>query len=221
MPKKYDKIIFLDIDGVLNSENWYKKRYVMPEFKEYLDNKKHMSDIQHDAWEFDPDAVARLNKIIKETGAKIVVSSVWRNMPNIKDILKDVGIIGEVVGITPTIWDLKHGKSNIEIKSHVPRGIEIQEWIYANYKEYSDREDLKYVMIDDDCDIYPSCYFVNTSWRTGLTDELAQKAIDILNVCSHDNIRTEIETNVFPYGDSINVDYCSDCGKRVNTRSIN
>ena len=57
------KVIFLDIDGVMNCRRSVK------------------ADIANDRRpysSFDPDCVNALNQIIKETDAVIVVSSVWR-----------------------------------------------------------------------------------------------------------------------------------------------
>ncbi|WP_158447885.1 HAD domain-containing protein [Aquimarina longa] len=52
------KIIFLDIDGVLNSDTWEKSdEYINGEYPEKM---------------FDPNTVNLLNKIISETESKIV-----------------------------------------------------------------------------------------------------------------------------------------------------
>ena len=56
------KIIFLDIDGVLNSDIYYRK--VDRSVKDWT--------------RFDPKAVELINKLIDEFSAKIVVSSTWR-----------------------------------------------------------------------------------------------------------------------------------------------
>lgn len=62
------KYLFLDIDGVLNHEDWYKNKIdqYRNDFKEW--------------WEacFDPECVARVNHILDVTGARLVVSSSWR-----------------------------------------------------------------------------------------------------------------------------------------------
>ena len=53
------KVIFLDIDGVLNSQDWYIYR---------RDNVAMDSvNAQYPFYEFDPRAVERLNRIIKES----------------------------------------------------------------------------------------------------------------------------------------------------------
>ena len=66
---KITKVIFLDIDGVLNTER---------KAKEVYDNNNLDS---HDEFGrlFDENALYWLNKIIDETGAEIVISSSWRN----------------------------------------------------------------------------------------------------------------------------------------------
>ena len=56
------KIIFLDIDGVLNSETYDKNRT---------------------AGAIDPECAKRLNRIIKETNADIVISSSWKLSPSL------------------------------------------------------------------------------------------------------------------------------------------
>ncbi|MBR6657666.1 MAG: hypothetical protein IKL18_05810 [Oscillospiraceae bacterium] len=56
------KIIFLDIDGVLNSDSW---------------NQKHENEIKNGIL-VDEEKVKILSKLIKTTGAKIVLHSGWR-----------------------------------------------------------------------------------------------------------------------------------------------
>lgn len=73
------KIIFLDIDGVLNHEDFYRERFE----KRYDDGA-----IEHPYSEIDPKTVQRLNKIIEETGANIVISSTWRHSGYINSSVK-------------------------------------------------------------------------------------------------------------------------------------
>ena len=56
------KIIFLDIDGVLNSDSW---------------NQKHENEIKNGIL-VDEEKVEILSKLIKTTGAKVVLHSGWR-----------------------------------------------------------------------------------------------------------------------------------------------
>jgi len=77
------KIIFLDIDGVLNCE---------------------IDDIQNEFEDISKRCVKMLNTIIKETDAKVVISSVWRNnrtVDQLQELLEKYGFEGEVVSKTP------------------------------------------------------------------------------------------------------------------------
>lgn len=57
------RVLFLDIDGVLNSEAWYRARPDGP---------------WSESREFDPEAVWILHAIVAMTGCEIVISSSWR-----------------------------------------------------------------------------------------------------------------------------------------------
>lgn len=63
MEKCEVKIIFLDIDGVLNSDSILSE-YIPEIDGEYYPYQKHLVD--------------NLNNVLTSTGAKIVVSSTWR-----------------------------------------------------------------------------------------------------------------------------------------------
>lgn len=163
------KILFLDIDGVLNHDSWFKS-------KEY---KKCSSDWRVSM--FDPACVSRVNKILQETGARLVVSSSWRDMSDLPDIFKRIGL--------PTNFDVTPFADNVfnlnplqemfgEEDIRYWRGSEIQ-W----YLDHNVTEDYTYCILDDDHDMLPKQleYFVSTSNPYGLTDKLMYKAIDILN----------------------------------------
>lgn len=155
------KIVFLDIDGVLNSDDWYKSG----EAKKAYEKTKIVSD-----YHFDPNAWKLVEKLLIETGAKIVLSSSWRNY-NLEATLNDFkGTNFEVlnkyiVGITPRSA-LRH------------RGNEIKTFI-----ETTDIKIDKYVIIDDDTDFNTEQlpYFVRTDWFHGITEENYKKAKKILN----------------------------------------
>jgi hypothetical protein len=120
------KIIFLDVDGVLNWAGT-KERY-----RGYIG--------------IDPTRVDRFNQIIDAySDAKIVVSSTWRKgvhgayeagRDGIAAVLAKHGVRGEVIDITP-------------IHSHgwKTRGGEIREWL----EDHAD-EVTTYVILDDDTD---------------------------------------------------------------------
>ena len=136
------KIIFLDIDGVLNNydtltdENWNERK-----------------------WE--PNLVEMLKRIIKETGAEIVLSSTWRRIESYCDIIKNDMKIN-YIGKTPVLWK--------------KRGIEIQTWLDENPGVE------KFVILDDDSDmVHLMDHLLQTDGEFGLTEEIADEAIEMLN----------------------------------------
>jgi hypothetical protein len=162
-----NKIIFLDIDGVLNVIPQGRDKYGAIFHKHFVEN---------------------LEQIIDETDAKIVISSSWRHdgLQAMKDMWRDRNLPGEVIDITK----FTASEYIVELYSDLPkgteRGYEIQEWIHVNKPD-------KYVILDDDKDML-TCQmgnFVQTYKNMthtgyvdlgyGLTKECAQRAIDILN----------------------------------------
>jgi len=161
------KLIFLDIDGVLNciSQGHDKHGGI---FHEHL--------------------VDNLRKIVDETDAKIVISSTWRysGLQAMRDMWSDRGYPGDVIGITidsVQIVDL----GICEFYDLVDRGHEIQHWL-------DNHDDIdSYVILDDDNDMLDSQRgnFVRTSNNPthpgmidigyGLTEICANEAIKILN----------------------------------------
>lgn len=159
------KIIFLDFDGVLNCEEWYVQR---TESTEEINSK-------YPFYEFSPKLVANLNLIVRETRAKVVISSSWRtgrSKEELQEMLEKVGFEGEVIGKTVNLGVVSGFDYTI------PRGCEIEHWIdsHGTFKIEN------YVILDDDDDMLyeQRNNFVNTSWRTGLDEEATQKAIGIL-----------------------------------------
>lgn len=156
------KVIFLDIDGVLNHEQFYIKRAESAktgtnEFQSYPLS------------QFDPESVANLNYITEQTGAKLIISSSWRFDSDIKDIFKKVGITAPVYGITPSLRE-KYG--------YLCRGKEIDLYLSRH------PEITRYVILDDDSDMEPHQmpYFIQTdAYSDGLNKDLSEKAISILN----------------------------------------
>lgn len=164
-----EKIIFLDIDGVLNHRSYYEregwqdalaKKYGWPQ-----------SDI-------DSETVKILNRIISETGAKVVISSTWRlGHPPVKmqQLLELRGFVGTVIGATGTAR-----------QEWAVRGNEIMAWQIENADKLPNkygRYFTNYVILDDDNDmlLWQQDYFINTTSKYGLTNELADRAIEILN----------------------------------------
>lgn len=159
------KVIFLDIDGVLN---------VIPE--------------DHDEFggTFHTRFVDNLRRIIEETGAKIVISSSWRfgGLERMKKMWEFRGLPGEVIGITPDLW---RNVKDEDFHEKLKRGDEVQSWLdtHPNIENY--------VILDDDNDFLPNQRgnFVRTSNNInhpdcvdigyGLTNQCSKDAIRILN----------------------------------------
>jgi hypothetical protein len=149
------KVIFLDIDGVLNSEDYANYRY----------RGKH---IDLDEF-FDERPIILLNNIIEETGAEIVLSSSWRaSSEEVLERMTKQGFKYSIFDITPYL-ESRH------------RGSEIQAWIDKWEKTHEPLE--SYVILDDDNDMLEDQEnnFVQCDFWHGLTSKETYKAISILN----------------------------------------
>ena len=163
------KVLFLDIDGVLNTKWWYTQMDRNTPKDKYC-------------YAFDPNAVSNLKKIIDETGADIVISSSWKSfgISELEDMWQDRGLPGKLIGITPnTVSDemlLNADLDNMELFSI--RGTEIKEWLTKHGKHVS-----HYAIIDDMDNMLTEqrLHFVKTDPEIGITVEDAEKAIMILN----------------------------------------
>jgi hypothetical protein len=136
------KILFLDIDGVLN-----KKDNFNPNRKDSL-------------WPIDSYCAFLAGKIQLDTECEIVLSSSWRWHP---DGIKEAKKIVDIIDITPKI--------------NASRGEEIGAWL----EEHPDVE--RYAILDDDSDMLllhiPN--FFQTTFETGLTEEIAKAVTKHLN----------------------------------------
>jgi len=95
------KVIFLDIDGVLNSDKFYEEIFRNKREKQLVTTNGVLR-YSYDAGGIDSRCVEWLNKVTDDTGAVIVVTSSWRKdgLHNIASRLSDAGVKGQVVGIT-------------------------------------------------------------------------------------------------------------------------
>ncbi len=166
MRKKMHKIIFLDIDGVLNVIEQGRDKYGSKFHKHFEDN---------------------LRYIVETTGAKIVISSTWKadGLEKLQEMWKERNLAGQVIDITPNEVDVVN-RGTCEFYDLVDRGFEIQQYI-------DDHQITSYVILDDDNDMLPSQMnnFVRTSNNQdhpdcidigyGLTRKCAELAVDILN----------------------------------------
>lgn len=161
-----NKIIFLDIDGVLN---------VMRPRRDMFGNLFHR------------DFVRNLNHIIDETGAKIVISSSWREdgLETMQKMWKVRKLPGEVIDITP-FWPTLPETKRMMDYGYRDRSCEIQEWLLTHPVE-------TFVIIDDDHERFYKyhednlvvcsgpTYNMGSIEGYGLTKARANEAIRILN----------------------------------------
>lgn len=166
------KIIFLDMDGVLNSNDWWERRTQHGDERDLFENN------------IDPQAVARLNCIIAATGAKVVISSTWRKYHDeraMQRMLNDCGFIGEVIDRTVDLW------ANPELwpdprrfGREFERGHEIRHWLVENTMKLGVKS---YVVLDDSSDMATVEHrFVQTDHAIGLSQENVAEAIDLLSI---------------------------------------
>ncbi len=155
------KVIFLDIDGVLVTRNSIKYQYLnFPD-----DTNIH----------FSKKAVKNLNKLVRLTKAKIVISSTWRlfhSLEELQNIFKEQKIKGEIISTTSV--------EKATIEEDIPRGQKITDWL----KEHNNIE--QYVIIDDDvradCIEFHPFNCVETSYKRGFSPEdRLNEALAILN----------------------------------------
>ena len=151
-----NKILFLDFDGVLNTELY--QGLLRYQGKPWQD--------EYGAF-FDPKAVKQLKRIIDATDADIVVESSWKylGLDAMKELWKVRNLPGTIIDITPSLL----GKN---------KGVEIASWL----SKYA-KQDIRYVIIDDEYVILDSQlpHFILTNPYEGITEEQANRAISMLN----------------------------------------
>ena len=164
-----DKVIFLDIDGVLNTKCWYTQMNGNTPKDKY-------------GYTFDPRSVANLKKILDETGAEIVISSSWKSLglSELEEMWQERRLPGKLIGITPnSVSDemlLNADLDHMEL-FHI-RGMEIKEWLDKHGKKVS-----HYVIIDDVDNFLSSqkSHFVQTDPEVGITESDVKKVVRLQN----------------------------------------
>lgn len=157
------KFLFLDIDGVLNHEDWWNS----------LIGTKDRAEYPYDS--FDPKCVERINEIINKTGAKIVISSSWRGDPHLQEIFKNVGLPTDF-DITTRFLDRFRGEEIQDYLDNVDGP-----YVYCIVDDYYDfmKSQKKNVVITANENFDKNRVKINGG--TGLTDICKEKIIKILN----------------------------------------
>lgn len=148
-------IIFLDVDGVLNSINKLIETYKQT-------NKPHSGY----SYPFDESCLENLELLVRTTNSKIVITSTWRKNTEgrntLINALKKYGLDKEVVGYTPIMGEI--------------RGIEIKKFLSTlNYKP-------NFIILDDDTDMGDLLtHLIKINKQVGLTSKDVEEAIKKLN----------------------------------------
>lgn len=157
------RVLFLDIDGVLNSAD-------------YMKHRRHIRRPTREA--IDAPTVPRLNAITDRSGAAAVISSTWRKMYQLDDlarVLAQHGVTGRVIGATPVLLDPlgPPHKDGFQPCCSKPRAHEIAAWLDAH------PEVTSFAVLDDDSGVHAlpriSVRVVQTTWQLGLLDEHVER----------------------------------------------
>ena len=162
------RVCFLDVDGVLNSERFFERTGRQDRFGVGSDR-------------LDPEALARLDRVLEATGAEVIVCSSWRYAVSPRELAQMMAEVGfkhpeRVVGQT------EHSAH----ESDTPRGDEVRDWLAMERERCEvepEREPVtSYCIIDDDdeFDGEQQDYYIQTDREVGLTDHDARRAIAIL-----------------------------------------
>lgn len=144
------KVIFLDVDGVLNSNFW---------------NKSHQREISNGAF-IDIDKVKLLSEIVNQTGAIIVMHSGWRfwfdenikptrvESCNFLTILKSYGL--NIFSLTPdfTTEEIRENKKFSLVKAKeilewIKMHDKIEKWLVIDDLDLNDKEIGKHQLLTD------------------------------------------------------------------------
>lgn len=190
------KFLFLDIDGVLNSETFLKQLDAT-----YESSGKSPT---HYAWEnqIDRAAVARLNTIIKRVpNVCVILSSSWRLLVDpteVQRILCKHGFAGTIVDATP---DLTNNADYVRLRAdnaidRIARGHEIAYWLEWTLRidpQFSStlavgallhtmiERGVRIAILDDSRDMaHLTPWHVCVDAQVGLTDDDVDHAVQLL-----------------------------------------
>lgn len=166
------KILFTDVDGVLNSADYMRNRRAIRRPSPHA---------------IDAVTVPRLNTVTDRTGAKIVISSSWRigkAVERLREIFALHGITGDVIGLTPSLYEW-YTKDDKVCSKRAERGFEIDCWLdeWPSDPRFAELGPVEsFAIVDDNSDMVHLAHrLVKTDWDTGLLDEHVERLIIMLN----------------------------------------
>lgn len=167
-----NKILFLDVDGVLNYLEMYTKRISEPE-----NYKKELSSLEYNLSDLDATLCNNLSEIITITGCDVCLVSSWKCCAGWREAFSVRGI--------PNVNDF-HVSETSWVGSRDYRGIEVVKFL-ESHKQYT-----TYCIIDDEngyFDFQLKNKVTPSFYKFGLTEKLKTKAIKILNKVSKNEKR--------------------------------
>lgn len=161
-----NKVIFLDIDGVMTTSVYVKHSVnVLMRVNgfTYEEAKYHTKDKFGEI--FDPIAVDSLDKIIKSTNAKLVITSSWKKGKTLdffKEMWKERNLPGEILDMTDnTIYDNRRDEIDGYLYNHTS---DIESYLVIDDRNlgYKDRQILTDTNFGLNCnDITRSIHILN------------------------------------------------------------
>jgi hypothetical protein len=145
------KLLFLDVDGVVNSEGTMKRQYARLGRSSTLG--------------IDPYLAFLVGKIQLDTGCEVVLSSAWRLWENSRQEVREQVV--DFIDVTPSLSGI------------YTRGREIQQWLRDNNAEdacYAILDDDIADML-----VYQAPNIFKTTFKEGLTPEIAKAVTEHLN----------------------------------------
>jgi len=165
------KVVFLDVDGVLNAGRRVTRGTLGFNLIDWVL----------------PHPLHHINAIARITGAKFVISSCWRvgrTLKELRQMFAEVGFMGDIIGKTeqgPCAW---HKARGFEECYQGHRGAEIADWIRNHHAVYAGQPEQvveAYAILDDDSDMGGEReHFVQTAYDRGLTRKERDKVVEIL-----------------------------------------
>jgi hypothetical protein len=176
------KILFLDMDGVVNSARYFevlsKRQYRKARGKAKAEGRTRKTFVDM----IDPKTIPHLNAIVERSGAKVVLSSSWRvpwTYQEVNAMLRERGFTGEIIASTPT--RIAAPRPTEDDPHGFQRGYEIQAWLDA----WTGARIEATVILDDSDDMaHLLPYLVQTTWGEGLQAEHVDRALVLLGAFS-------------------------------------
>ena len=157
----FNGIIFLDVDGVLNTIQWFRETA-------HLRNYTVSKDVFECAKQIDPNRVAILNRVVQECNLGIVVSSTWGKFVWTYKAMR----IGMKKGGMEDFDERCLGRTpRHSYVADCTRGLEIGQWMKENAFTG------KFVILDDEGDMgeYLPHLILTKNFGEGLNEEVAEQ----------------------------------------------